>query len=146
MFREDLRDLTRVQEIDQLVTLSRILLAQAGAMVNYSTLANEVCVSVDTIRRWMTLLESIYFSFRIRPWLWLFMTRVALRGRGSRGTSDGGHSFGGIDHRFVALDQLDPLPPLRAEPQDHAEREQGDVDQGPCPCHHDIHLPDHDDQ
>jgi predicted AAA+ superfamily ATPase len=68
MFREDLRDLTRVQEIDQLMTLSQILLSQAGAMVNYSALANEVCVSVDTIRRWMTLLESIYFSFRVRPW------------------------------------------------------------------------------
>ena len=68
MFREDLRDLTRVQDIDQLMTLSQILLSQAGSMVNYSKLANEVCVSVDTIRRWMTLLESIYFSFRIRPW------------------------------------------------------------------------------
>ncbi len=68
MFREDLRDLTRVQDIDQLMTLSQILLSQAGAMVNYSSLANEVCVSVDTIRRWMTLLESIYFSFRVRPW------------------------------------------------------------------------------
>lgn len=68
MFREDLRDLTRVQEIDQLMTLSQILMSQAGKMVNYSTLSNHVCVSVDTIRRWMTLLESIYFSFRIRPW------------------------------------------------------------------------------
>ena len=68
MFREDLRDLTRVQDIDQLMTLSQILLAQAGSLVNYSTLANQICVSVDTIRRWMTLLESIYFSFRIRPW------------------------------------------------------------------------------
>jgi hypothetical protein len=45
MFREDLRDLTRVQDIDQLMTLSQILLSQAGAMVNYSSLANEVCVS-----------------------------------------------------------------------------------------------------
>lgn len=68
MFREDLRDLTYVQDIDQLMTLSQILLSQAGSMVNYSSLANEVCVSVDTIRRWMSLLESIYFSFRIRPW------------------------------------------------------------------------------
>ncbi len=50
------------------MTLSHILLAQAGSLVNYSTLANQICVSVDTIRRWMILLESIYFSFRIRPW------------------------------------------------------------------------------
>lgn len=68
MFREDLRDMTRVQDIDQLMTLSQVLLSQAGAMVNYSSLAGEVCVSVDTIRRWMTLLESIYFAFRVRPW------------------------------------------------------------------------------
>ncbi len=68
IFREDLRDLTRVQEIDQLMTLSQILVSQAGAMVNYSALASEICVSVDTIRRWMTVLELLYFSFRIRPW------------------------------------------------------------------------------
>lgn len=68
MFREDLRDLTQVQDIDQLMTLSQILLSQAGSTLNYSALANEVRVSVDTIRRWLTLLESIYFSFRVRPW------------------------------------------------------------------------------
>ncbi len=68
LFREDLRDLTRVQEIDQLITLSHVLMSQAGSLVNYSALASEVCVSVDTIRRWLTLLESIYFSFRVRPW------------------------------------------------------------------------------
>ncbi len=68
MFREDLRDLTQVQDIDQLMTLSQVLVSQAGSTVSYSALANEVRVSVDTIRRWLTLLESIYFSFRIRPW------------------------------------------------------------------------------
>lgn len=68
MFREDLRDLTRVQEIDQLLALSYVLRSQAGALANYSNLASDVCVSVDTIRRWLTILESVYFSFRIRPW------------------------------------------------------------------------------
>ena len=68
MFREDLRDLTRVQEIDQLLTLSQVLRKQAGALANYSNLAADVAVSVDTIRRWLTILESVYFSFRVRPW------------------------------------------------------------------------------
>lgn len=68
MFREDLRDLTRVQEIDQLLALSHVLRAQAGALANYSNLAADVSVSVDTIRRWLTILESVYFSFRVRPW------------------------------------------------------------------------------
>lgn len=68
MFREDLRDLTRVQEIDQLLALSHVLRSQAGALANYSSLAADVAVSVDTIRRWLTILESVYFSFRVRPW------------------------------------------------------------------------------
>ncbi|MCF7837741.1 MAG: ATP-binding protein [Candidatus Marinimicrobia bacterium] len=68
MFREELRDLTLVQDIDQLTTLSQMLVRQAGAPTNYSALANQVCVSVDTIRRWLTLLESIYYVFRVRPW------------------------------------------------------------------------------
>lgn len=68
MFREDLRDLTRVQEIDQLLALSQVLRTQAGALANYSSLAADVAVSVDTIRRWLTTLESVYFSFRVRPW------------------------------------------------------------------------------
>lgn len=68
LFREDLRDLTRVQDIDQLVSLSRLLIAQTGQLVNFSTLANQISVSVDTIRRWFDVLESFYFSHRVRPW------------------------------------------------------------------------------
>lgn len=68
LFREDLRDLTRVQDIDQLITLSRLLVAQSGQLANFSTLASQISVSVDTIRRWLDVLESFYFSYRVRPW------------------------------------------------------------------------------
>ena len=68
LFREDLRDLTRVQDIDQLISLSRLLIAQSGQLANFSTLASQISVSVDTIRRWLDVLESFYFSYRIRPW------------------------------------------------------------------------------
>jgi len=68
LFREDLRDLTRIQDVDQLLGLSRVLTAQVGQLANYSTLASQVSVSVDTIRRWLTVLESFYFSFRVQPW------------------------------------------------------------------------------
>ena len=37
-------------------------------MVRYSTLANQLNVSVDTVSRWITLLESFYFAFRVLPW------------------------------------------------------------------------------
>jgi uncharacterized protein len=36
--------------------------------VNFSTLANRINVSVDTIRRWIGSLQSFYFCFEVRPW------------------------------------------------------------------------------
>lgn len=68
LFREDLRDLSRIQDIGQVEILAENLVRQSGSLVSYSNLANEINVSVDTVRRWISTLESLYFSFSIRPW------------------------------------------------------------------------------
>jgi len=68
LFREDLRDLTQVQEVGQVQVLAELLAHQVGSLVNYTTLANAVNVSVDTVRRWIALLEGLFYSFTIRPW------------------------------------------------------------------------------
>ncbi len=65
---EDIRDGTRIHEIQQLQTLADILSSQSGQITRYSTLAKQVRVSVDTIRRWVAVLESFYYCYRIRPW------------------------------------------------------------------------------
>jgi len=57
-----------VQEIKQLQILSELLRQQSGQVTRYSTLAKQICVSVDTIRRWLDVLESFYYCYRIRPW------------------------------------------------------------------------------
>ena len=68
LFREDLRDLTQIHEAGQVEVLGELLASQAGQLVNYSTLANTVNVSVDTIRRWIPMLESLFYCFSVRPW------------------------------------------------------------------------------
>ena len=68
LFTEDIRDFTRVQEIHQIELLAQILKSQSGQLVNYSTLSKKVRVSVDTIRRWIKTLESLYYCFSIQPW------------------------------------------------------------------------------
>jgi predicted AAA+ superfamily ATPase len=68
LLREDLRDLTRVQEVGQVQVLAELLQSQAGQLVSYSTLASRVNASVDTIRRWITTLESLHLCFTVRPW------------------------------------------------------------------------------
>ena len=68
LIREDIRDATRIHEIQQLEVLHNLLLNQVGQETKYATLARHIRVSVDTIRRWLDILESFYFCFRIRPW------------------------------------------------------------------------------
>lgn len=68
LFREDLRDLTQIQEAGQVEVLGELLAAQVGQLVNYSTLANSINVSVDTVRRWVAALESLFYCFTVRPW------------------------------------------------------------------------------
>ncbi|MBX2879678.1 MAG: ATP-binding protein [Granulosicoccus sp.] len=68
LFREDIRDLTRVQDIAQLEQLAQTILAQVGQLTSYTKLANSARVSVDTARRWIAILEALYWCFSIRPW------------------------------------------------------------------------------
>ena len=68
LLREDLRELTRVEAIDQLEILAACLRQQVGQLTTYSYLAERVRVSVDTIRRWIAILESLFFCFTVKPW------------------------------------------------------------------------------
>jgi predicted AAA+ superfamily ATPase len=68
LFSEDLRDLTKIQDIDQMEILAELLLAQAGQLTSYTSLANKVNVSIDTIRRWIKTLKAFYYCFSIQPW------------------------------------------------------------------------------
>jgi uncharacterized protein len=68
LLREDIRDLTRVQELDQLEVLMTLLRERSAGQLIYSTLAKEVNVAVDTIKRWLVSLTAMYFGFLVRPW------------------------------------------------------------------------------
>ena len=68
LFREELRDLTRIHELGQMEVLSELLRRHAGQLISYSWLARTVRVSVDTVRRWIAALEAFYYCFAVRPW------------------------------------------------------------------------------
>ena len=68
LLREDVRDMTRIQELDQLDALATILAERSGAQLVYSNLAGEVQVAVDTLRRWIVTLCSFNLGFVLRPW------------------------------------------------------------------------------
>ncbi|HOD32433.1 MAG TPA: ATP-binding protein, partial [Holophaga sp.] len=66
--KEDLREVTRVQELGVMETLMRILSERSGQRLVYANLATELGVSVDTIRRWVDLLGRLHYGFLVRPW------------------------------------------------------------------------------
>lgn len=68
LFREDLRDLTRISDITGVRTLAEILLACAGNMIVTATLAREIGVAETTIKAWIAALEYFHEGFTVRPW------------------------------------------------------------------------------
>ena len=68
LFREDIRDLSRIQEIGQIQFLAELLQEEASHSLNFSSLAAKVKVAAPTLQRWMELLKNLYFCFTIQPW------------------------------------------------------------------------------
>ena len=68
LVREDIRDLTQIQQLDQLELLVKLLAERSAHQLIYGNLANDVRVSIDTARRWIDILVSLHLGFLIRPW------------------------------------------------------------------------------
>ena len=68
LFREDLRDLSRVHDVRQIQVLGELLAARVGSQTVMASLANELRVKSDTVKMWIALLESLYVCFQVPPW------------------------------------------------------------------------------
>lgn len=68
LVREDIRDLTQIQQLDQLELLVKLLSERSAHQLIYDNLAKNIRVSIDTTRRWIDVLVSLHLGFLIRPW------------------------------------------------------------------------------
>ena len=68
LVREDIRDLSRIQELGQIELLVEILKHHSGQLTNYSALANKINVSSMTISRWIKTLHGFFYLFTVQPW------------------------------------------------------------------------------
>jgi uncharacterized protein len=66
--REDLREVARVSDLGIIETLIQILAERSAHQLIYSNLAQEIQVSVDTVKRWIDLLTRLQYGFVVRPW------------------------------------------------------------------------------
>lgn len=94
--KEDLREVTQVQDLGTMETLMQILAERSAGQMVYSNLASELGVAVDTIKRWVDLLERMHYGFLVRPWFvnvakslrkepkWFLRDWSGIEGTGSR--------------------------------------------------------------
>ena len=68
LFKEDLKDLTRIQEFSLLEILGRILADRSGKQLVFSNLATSIQVAPNTLKAWISTLVSTHYGFLVRPW------------------------------------------------------------------------------
>ncbi|MDE5584881.1 MAG: ATP-binding protein [Muribaculaceae bacterium] len=64
----DVRDLLRLKNIMKFDTFVRLLAARTGSECNASQIAKEAGVSAPTISEWLSILDTSYITFTLRPY------------------------------------------------------------------------------
>ncbi len=65
--REDLRDLSRITELDRVQMLAALLPERVGSLLSVQALREDLEVAHDTVRRWLTALAELYYCFEVKP-------------------------------------------------------------------------------
>ena len=68
LFKEDLKDLTRIQEFSLLEILGHMLADRSGEQLIFSNLATAIQVAPNTLKAWINTLVSTHYGFLVRPW------------------------------------------------------------------------------
>lgn len=68
LYQEDIRDLTRIQEIGMLETAGKLLEERSGGQLVVANLARDVGVAPNTIKSWVDALCALHVGFLVRPW------------------------------------------------------------------------------
>jgi predicted AAA+ superfamily ATPase len=66
--RGDLRELTQLQNLGAMETLTMLLAEQSAGQLVYARLSRDIGVAVDTVRHWVDLLSRLHYGFAVRPW------------------------------------------------------------------------------
>lgn len=68
VIQEDLINLEHVKEVSQLHLLTQLLPERVGSLLSLNNLRQDLSVAFETADRWITILENLYYCFRIMPY------------------------------------------------------------------------------
>ncbi|HET53743.1 MAG TPA: ATP-binding protein [Ignavibacteria bacterium] len=67
LIREDILEFSRIQEISVMKTLVEILRNKVGSPLSLNSISHDLQVSPNTIKKYISILESLYVIFRVSP-------------------------------------------------------------------------------
>ena len=65
---EDVRDLTRIEDVDRLEHLVRLLNPRVASPLSINSLREDLDVAFETVRGWLYTLERLYYIFAVAPY------------------------------------------------------------------------------
>jgi uncharacterized protein len=68
VIQEDLINLEQVKEVSQIDLLARILPDRVGSVLSINNLKQDLSIAYETADKWVTILENLYYCFRIMPY------------------------------------------------------------------------------
>ena len=68
VIREDLRDLSRIQELSQVEMLAALLPERVGSPVSVATFQGLLEVSHPTVKSWLAALRELYLVYELKPY------------------------------------------------------------------------------
>jgi len=66
--QRDVREIQNVRDLGKFSDFVKLCAGRVGQLLDYSSISNDVGVSVNTIRGWISLLEASYVIFLLRPY------------------------------------------------------------------------------
>jgi len=68
LIREDIFDFSKIQEIKTMRLLLELLRYRVASPVSYSSLAGDLQISPNTVKKYIQILESLHIVFLVRPY------------------------------------------------------------------------------
>ncbi|MBF0531510.1 MAG: ATP-binding protein [Candidatus Omnitrophica bacterium] len=68
LIREDIRDLTKIRDLDNVEALYYLLPSKISSPLSIASLSRDLQVSFNTVKDWLAVFERLYLTFRITPW------------------------------------------------------------------------------
>lgn len=67
LIREDILEFSRIQEVQAMKHLLQMLRSRVGSPLSFNSIAQDLHVAPQTVQRYVSILESLYIIFLVRP-------------------------------------------------------------------------------